>query len=138
MKAKTAKVSNATPTDGKKGKVEKGEEEAAFVNTVPKGEKKGEHFPCLTLTRSNIMVDVSQRMPVASGYNPIVIEAAWYDWWSEQGFFKPQMTADGKPKPEGSFVISSPPPEVAGSLHIGYGYALTVVIQDSLIRWQVA
>ncbi|KZT67577.1 hypothetical protein DAEQUDRAFT_729015 [Daedalea quercina L-15889] len=71
---------------------------------------------------------------MGSGYNPIAVEAAWYDWWEAQGYFKPQLTSDGKVKPEGSFVIPLPPPNVTGSLHIGH--ALTVAIQDTLIRWQ--
>lgn len=75
--------------------------------------------------------DLSQ--PMAAGYNPIAVEAAWYDWWNEQGFFKPQLSPDGKPKPAGLFVIPAPPPNVTGSLHIGH--ALTTAIQDALIRW---
>lgn len=76
-------------------------------------------------------VDLSQ--PMASGYNPIAVESAWYDWWDAQHFFSPQTTPDGKAKPEGVFVIPAPPPNVTGSLHIGH--ALTTAIQDSLIRW---
>ncbi|KDQ24550.1 hypothetical protein PLEOSDRAFT_1094347 [Pleurotus ostreatus PC15] len=114
-----AKVSKSAVAPGseKKAKAEKEKkvEEAPFVNTTPKGEKK----------------DLSAPMP--AGYNPIAVEAAWYDWWSAQGFFAPQTTSEGKPKAEGSFVIPSPPPNVTGSLHIGH--ALTVAIQDSLIRW---
>ncbi|KAL0066865.1 valine--tRNA ligase [Marasmius tenuissimus] len=98
-----------------KAEKEKKEEEAPFVNTTPKGEKK----------------DLSQ--PMASGYNPQAVEAAWYDWWSAQGFFAPQLTSEGKVKPEGLFVIPAPPPNVTGSLHIGH--ALTTAIQDALIRW---
>ncbi|KII90336.1 hypothetical protein PLICRDRAFT_136533 [Plicaturopsis crispa FD-325 SS-3] len=70
---------------------------------------------------------------MSSSYNPIAVEAAWYDWWDAQGFFAPQLTADGQPKPEGVFVIPAPPPNVTGSLHIGH--ALTTAIQDSLVRW---
>ena len=70
---------------------------------------------------------------MSSGYNPIAVEAAWYDWWETQGFFSPQLTPDGKTKPEGVFVVPFPPPNVTGSLHIGH--ALTVAIQDSLVRW---
>ena len=70
---------------------------------------------------------------MAGGYNPIAVESAWYDWWESQGFFAPIMGPDGKPKPEGSFIIPAPPPNVTGSLHIGHG--LTVAIQDALIRW---
>lgn len=72
---------------------------------------------------------------MASGYNPIAVEAAWYDWWDAQGYFAPQLTEDGQIKPEGVFVIPSPPPNVTGSLHIGH--ALTVAIQDCLVRWCV-
>ena len=73
--------------------------------------------------------------PMAAGYNPIAVEAAWYDWGLEQGFFKPPFTSDNKVKPEGLFVITAPPPNVTGSLHIGH--ALTTAIQDCLVRWYV-
>jgi valyl-tRNA synthetase len=79
------------------------------------------------------MLDLSQ--PMASGYNPIAVESAWYDWWEAQGFFSPQLTADGNIKPEGLFVIPLPPPNVTGSLHIGH--ALTIAIEDGLTRWYV-
>ncbi len=71
--------------------------------------------------------------PMVAGYDPIAVEAAWYDWWLEQGFFKPELAPDGGPKPEGLFVISAPPPNVTGNLHIGHG--LTTAIQDALVRW---
>lgn len=74
---------------------------------------------------------------MAAGYNPIAIEATWYDWWSAQGFFKPEVSTKFFPIPEGeqreTFVIPCPPPNVTGSLHIGH--ALTTAIQDGLIRW---
>ena len=70
---------------------------------------------------------------MASGYNPIAVESAWYDWWEAQGFFKPQTTENGEIRPEGVFVVPMPPPNVTGSLHIGH--ALTAAIQDCLIRW---
>ena len=72
---------------------------------------------------------------MSSGYNPIAVESAWYNWWQAQGYFKPQTLPGGKPKPEGLFYIPFPPPNVTGSLHIGH--ALTVAIQDSLTRWWV-
>lgn len=83
------------------------------------------------MTHSSLSADVSQ--PMGSGYNPLAVEAAWYEWWEAKGYFKPQLTQDGKPKPEGSFTIPLPPPNVTGSLHIGH--ALTIAIQDALIRW---
>ena len=73
--------------------------------------------------------------PMANAYDPRAVESAWYDWWVKEGLFKPEFGPDGKPKPEGTFVIPAPPPNITGSLHIGH--ALTVAIQDALIRWYV-
>ncbi|KAG6845865.1 hypothetical protein H0H87_002556 [Tephrocybe sp. NHM501043] len=118
-----AKIAKAAPNTEKKVKAEKAKKDdgadVPFVNSTPKGDKK----------------DMSQ--PMAAGYNPIAIEAAWYDWWSAQGFFKPEATPKYFPLNEGetreTFVVPAPPPNVTGSLHIGHG--LTTAIQDSLIRW---
>ncbi|EGN97199.1 hypothetical protein SERLA73DRAFT_110363 [Serpula lacrymans var. lacrymans S7.3] len=117
LAAKQVKQISSTPAGEKKAKAEKEkkEDEAVFINTTPKGEKK----------------DLSQ--PMASGYNPTAVESAWYDWWDAQGYFKPQTAPDGSAKQEGTFVIPAPPPNVTGSLHIGH--ALTVAIQDTLVRW---
>ncbi|KAJ2866638.1 valine--tRNA ligase [Coemansia erecta] len=86
-----------------------------FVSTTPKGEKK----------------DMSQ--PMAGSYDPIAVESAWYDWWEKQKFFEPKTRADGEISPKGKFVITAPPPNVTGRLHIGH--ALFVSIQDTLVRW---
>ncbi|KAG6890754.1 hypothetical protein C0992_012726 [Termitomyces sp. T32_za158] len=118
-----AKAAKAAPSAEKKAKAEKAKKDDAaevpFVNTTPKGEKK----------------DMAQ--PMAAGYNPIAIEAAWYDWWSAQGFFKPESTERYFPLKDGEtrelFVVPAPPPNVTGSLHIGHG--LTTAIQDALVRW---
>ncbi|TDL17084.1 hypothetical protein BD410DRAFT_754782 [Rickenella mellea] len=116
MAAKSAKATVASAVGEKKGKEKKEKEEnAPFVNTTPKGHKK----------------DMNQ--PMGSGYDPIAVESAWYDWWEAQGFFRPQTKQDGSPRDEGQFVIPCPPPNVTGSLHIGH--ALMVAIQDALIRW---
>ncbi|KAJ1927587.1 valine--tRNA ligase [Tieghemiomyces parasiticus] len=90
--------------------------EPAFVNTTPKGAKK----------------DMGGEM--AGAYHPPAVEAAWYSWWEQQSLFQPRLTADGQVRPEGTFVIPIPPPNVTGSLHIGH--ALTIAIQDTLIRWE--
>ena len=70
---------------------------------------------------------------MAAGYNPIAVESAWYEWWLAQGFFKPEYKLPFA-KDE-TFVIPAPPPNVTGSLHIGH--ALTIAIQDTLIRWYI-
>ncbi|KAI8369418.1 valyl-tRNA synthetase [Radiomyces spectabilis] len=110
-----AAASKTESAEKKKKKPTKAAPAPAFVNKTPKGEKK----------------DMTE--PIANGYNPIAVESAWYDWWVKQGYFKPELTEDGKPKPEGIFVVPAPPPNVTGSLHIGH--ALTVSIQDTLVRW---
>lgn len=115
---------------------EKKEEDAPFVNTTPKGEKKGA-CPVFLVRGPHrahfFSLDMTQAM--ASGYNPIAVESAWYDWWEAQGFFVPKLKEDGSPvnAENGTFVVAFPPPNVTGALHIGH--ALTVAIQDSLIRW---
>lgn len=50
-----------------------------------------------------------------SAYDPSVVEAAWYDWWEAQGYFKPEYNTD--PHAE-KFVIVIPPPNVTGALYL--------------------
>ncbi|KAG9243680.1 tRNA synthetases class I-domain-containing protein [Calycina marina] len=71
--------------------------------------------------------------PYYKAYNPLAVESAWYAWWEKEGFFKPDFTADGKVKDEGSFVIVEPPPNVTGNLHMGH--ALGNALQDVMIRY---
>jgi valyl-tRNA synthetase len=58
-----------------------------------------------------------------------------YDWWENSGFFKPsndpnQADFDPAQKP---FVISIPPPNVTGELHLGH--AMFVSMEDLMIRY---
>lgn len=72
--------------------------------------------------------------PAFKSYNPTVVESAWYEWWEKEGFFEPEYAEDGVScKPAGMFMIPAPPPNVTGALHIGH--ALTIAIQDTLVRW---
>jgi valyl-tRNA synthetase len=63
-------------------------------------------------------------------------ESKVYQWWEKQGYFqpvndpnKPGFNASRKP-----YVISIPPPNITGELHIGS--ALFVSLQDLMIRYQ--
>lgn len=105
------------------------------MNKTPKGEKKGniEYVYPSTSKEANKSIILDMSEPMANAYDPRAVESAWYDWWMKEGYFKPELTEDGEIKPEGAFVIPAPPPNVTGSLHIGH--ALTVAIQDALIRW---
>ncbi|XP_006875744.1 PREDICTED: valine--tRNA ligase, mitochondrial [Chrysochloris asiatica] len=75
--------------------------------------------------------DVSGRLPPA--YSPQYVEAAWYSWWEREGFFKPEYQARLSQATGQTFSMCIPPPNVTGSLHIGH--ALTVAVQDALVRW---
>uniref|UniRef100_A0A803R260 valine--tRNA ligase n=1 Tax=Cannabis sativa TaxID=3483 RepID=A0A803R260_CANSA len=51
-----------------------------------------------------------------------------YNWWDSQGYFKPNFDRGGDP-----FVISMPPPNVTGSLHMGH--AMFVTLEDIMVRY---
>ncbi len=58
-----------------------------------------------------------------------------YDWWEREGFFQPSNDPRGpnfdpQVKP---FVISIPPPNVTGELHLGH--AMFVSMEDLMIRY---
>ncbi len=61
-------------------------------------------------------------------WNPQGTEKRLYDWWEARGDFKPTDDPSAKP-----FVISMPPPNITGALHIGH--AITAAIEDIMIRW---
>jgi len=59
-----------------------------------------------------------------------------YDWWEKSGYFKPwndPNSADFDANIE-PFVISIPPPNVTGELHLGH--AMFVSMEDLMIRYQ--
>ncbi|MCA9951759.1 MAG: valine--tRNA ligase [Anaerolineales bacterium] len=65
-------------------------------------------------------------MPKA--YDFASTEARLYQWWEENGWFKPEArNADAEP-----YVISIPPPNVTGELHMGH--AMFVSLEDLMIR----
>jgi valyl-tRNA synthetase len=66
---------------------------------------------------------------MAKAYEPQQVEQRLYSWWESCGFFAPREDA---PKPP--FVISIPPPNVTGDLHLGH--AMFVTIEDLMIRWR--
>ncbi|MGH2496415.1 MAG: valine--tRNA ligase [Ktedonobacteraceae bacterium] len=61
-------------------------------------------------------------------YEPQAVEGKWYRFWEEGGYFKP---SGDRSKP--TFVISMPPPNVTGALHLGH--AITSTVEDILIRY---
>ena len=67
-------------------------------------------------------------MEIASAYDPKEVEKKIYAFWLEGGWFRASVDFAREP-----FVISLPPPNVYGSLHIGHGFNLT--LQDLLTRF---
>uniref|UniRef100_A0A8C4GFH3 Valine--tRNA ligase n=1 Tax=Dicentrarchus labrax TaxID=13489 RepID=A0A8C4GFH3_DICLA len=114
----TPKTNAAANGSHKKAKPEKKELGVITYNVpTPSGDKK----------------DVISPLP--DSYSPQYVEAAWYQWWEKQGFFKPEYGRESisDQNPRGIFMMCIPPPNVTGSLHLGH--ALTNAIQDSLTRW---
>ncbi|XP_077142138.1 valine--tRNA ligase, mitochondrial isoform X2 [Ranitomeya variabilis] len=73
-------------------------------------------------------------VPLPAAYSPRYVEATWYSWWVKQGFFKPEYQSRLPHARPQIFSLCIPPPNVTGSLHLGH--ALTVAIEDSLVRWR--
>jgi hypothetical protein len=71
-----------------------------FQNDTPAGEKK---------------VIRPFTDPYFEAYNPIAVEAAWYEWWEKSGFFKPETVGQSTVGKGKSFVIPLPPPNVVSS-----------------------
>ncbi len=71
-------------------------------------------------------------MELAKAYNPKEVETRRYDWWDKHGYFKPEAQKHIDPN-EKPFVITIPPPNVTGTLHMGH--ALTLAIEDLMTRY---
>ena len=80
------------------------------------------------LTGHATRIDVAA-LPKA--YDPQAVEGKWYRFWEESGYFKPHRTPENAQRKP--FVISMPPPNVTGALHLGH--AITATVEDILIRY---
>ena len=65
-------------------------------------------------------------MQISDKYSPQDTEQKWYQYWSENGFFR--SVPDDRPP----YTIVIPPPNVTGILHMGH--MLNTTIQDVLVR----
>ncbi|MGC8487815.1 MAG: valine--tRNA ligase [Clostridia bacterium] len=65
---------------------------------------------------------------MAPRYQPAEVEARWYRYWEQEGFFAADVTASAP-----TFSMAIPPPNVTGVLHIGH--ALNNTWQDILARY---
>ena len=89
-----------------------------------------EHSEAMTTTKQP---ETREEMPTV--YEPRQWEEKLYEWWESQGFFRPeQQIESGLADPDAPpFVISMPPPNVTGALHLGH--ATTSAVEDMLIRY---
>lgn len=91
-----------------------------------KGTNKMEMLNCNNVTSLKKNLETMK-----DSYDPKEVESKWYEFWEENGYFKPHLKdAEKKEK----FAIILPPPNITGSLHIGH--TLTVAIQDALVRYK--
>ena len=74
------------------------------------------------MTQSNDSLNMSR------AYSPADTESRIYKFWEDSGYFKPDTSSNKPP-----FVMIMPPPNVTGELHMGH--ALTVAIEDMIVRW---
>lgn len=61
-----------------------------------------------------------KNMEMDKNYNPSLVEKRLYSWWEKSGFFTPKIEPGKKP-----FVITLPPPNITGDLHLGHASTFT-------------
>ena len=80
-------------------------------------------------SHSSILMSQTQFQEMAPQFDPAPVEAKWSRFWLEHHLGTPRPPKDGE-KP---FVITIPPPNVTGVLHLGH--ALQHSIHDALLRY---
>ncbi|MCR4432956.1 MAG: valine--tRNA ligase [Caldiserica bacterium] len=71
-------------------------------------------------------------MEISTAYEPKAVEKRIYRFWLDGNYFRAEIDYHKKPA-----VISMPPPNVYGSLHMGHGFNNT--LQDLIIRfWRMS
>ncbi len=72
--------------------------------------------------------------PFPQKYDSKSVEAGWDDLWTHLRLEAKKTRSKDPSRPTFSMIL--PPPNVTGHLHLGH--ALTVAIQDVLVRWLVS
>ncbi|CAL5223969.1 g6577 [Coccomyxa viridis] len=87
------------------------------------------HLPAVTVAcLGNGTGFARQAEELPKNFSFIEEESRIYEQWEASGSFQPSSTATGDP-----FVISMPPPNVTGRLHMGH--AMFVTLQDIMARY---
>ncbi|MCP4541156.1 MAG: valine--tRNA ligase [Chloroflexi bacterium] len=68
-------------------------------------------------------------------YNPQEHEERIYQWWEEQGYFRPERSVELGLAPADSpyWCITMPLPNITGALHLGH--AMTAAVEDLMTRY---
>ena len=74
-----------------------------------------------------------ERAELPKVYDSTEAETRWYAKWGDAGVFQPKSDRQEVSPETPTYVIMMPPPNVTGTLHMGH--ALTVTLQDILIRY---
>lgn len=82
-----------------------------------------------TINRTSTSHAARDAKEIPKVYDPRAVEARWYKFWLDKGFFHAEVEPDKDP-----FCIVIPPPNVTGQLHLGH--AMDTTMQDILIRWR--
>jgi valyl-tRNA synthetase len=69
------------------------------------------------------------KLSMPKTYDFASAERRIYEWWQKNGWFKPEIAKRSAAR----FVISMPPPNVTGELHLGH--AMTASVEDAMIRY---
>jgi len=81
--------------------------------------------------------DSTKMKEIAKNYNHTDLEEKIYADWEKAGYFKPEYRIQNKEysqnKSQDSFVISMPPPNVTGKLHVGH--SLFITLEDIMTRY---
>ncbi len=75
------------------------------------------------------MASTQSLREIPRAYEPQQVERRIYEFWSDGGYFTPQIERDKQP-----FTVIMPPPNVTGELHMGH--ALTIALEDLMVRWR--
>lgn len=82
----------------------------------------------LRRTKQRQKKEVTAKMEISKTFEPKDLEKKWYQFWEENGYFKPRENTAQKP-----FTVLMPPPNVTGILHIGH--VLNNTLQDVVVRY---
>uniref|UniRef100_A0A8C6U9V9 Valine--tRNA ligase, mitochondrial n=1 Tax=Neogobius melanostomus TaxID=47308 RepID=A0A8C6U9V9_9GOBI len=130
------KASKVTRTQAEKQKRRRDREKAILSSQSPKDEgldwSEKEKILYTAQTPPGEKKDTS--LPFPAAYSPDYVESSWYQWWEKEGFFRPEQHDSLPHAVERTFSMCIPPPNVTGTLHLGH--ALTVAVEDALVRWR--